>query len=170
MFCNVLIFLSSKLAVNRALDASLHVEQIVYLENLRRIGDLLDSHPVRMPSGLRSERRPFTRDRVVFSFFSFPYLSLHFTASRSSKQSLKLRHKTHSLASRPNHIPSRSLPFLFLLLSLSTLSRNTFGHNAATTRRLVRSLLYIFSPSLSTYYSFTISGTSEVAFSSTRCT
>ena len=35
----------SKLAVSRALDASPHEEQTISLENLRRIGDLLDSYP-----------------------------------------------------------------------------------------------------------------------------
>ena len=39
--CNVLIMLPSKLAVNRALDASPHEEQ----ENLRKTGELIDSHP-----------------------------------------------------------------------------------------------------------------------------
>ena len=72
---------------------------------------------LRMPSGLRSERRLFARDR----FFFFFLLSLHFTASRSSKQSLKLRHKTRSLTRRPNHIPSRSLFIFSSLLSLMIL-------------------------------------------------
>jgi hypothetical protein len=42
---NVLIFLPSNFAVNRALDASLHEEQAVSIKCLRRIGELLDAHP-----------------------------------------------------------------------------------------------------------------------------
>jgi hypothetical protein len=42
---NILIFLSSNLAVGRVLDASPHAEQAVSIECLARIGELLDAHP-----------------------------------------------------------------------------------------------------------------------------
>jgi len=42
---NILIFLASNFAVNRALDASPHEEQAVSIEHLRRLGELLETHP-----------------------------------------------------------------------------------------------------------------------------
>ena len=78
-----------------------------------------------MPSGYA--RKDACLHVIVF-FFSLLLiylliLSLHFTALQSSKQSLKLRHKTHSLARCFNHIPSLSL-FFFSSLSILLLGQH----------------------------------------------
>ena len=122
-----------------------------------------------MPSGLCSERHPFTRDRVVFSFVCFPYLSLPRIASypANNPSSCNTGH-TNQLSVLIMSLPAPSLLSFLLSRSLFSLLDNTFRHNAATTRQLVCSLFISFSPSLSTYYSFSISSTSKVAFSSTK--
>ena len=80
-----------------------------------------DGTTVRMPSGLRLERHLFARDRVVFSFVCFPYLSLPRIASypANNPSSCDTGH-TNQLGVPIMFLPAPSL-LSFLLLSLSLL-------------------------------------------------
>ena len=124
-----------------------------------------------MPLGLHSERHLFTRDHIVFSFVCFPYLLLPCIASypANNPSSCNTGH-TNRLGIPIMFLPAPSL-LSFLLFSLSLLPLVQHLQTQCCYHAAISMLPFIsFSPSLSTYYSFTISSTSKVAFSSTRCT